>query len=87
MEAYLPILNILVPQVAQVPVVAGLPFFIVMAVGFFISFFALHLTQYASILLSPLSLARAFSPSFAIPARIPSCRRMNQTKFYRYFYG
>lgn len=42
---YLPILNILVPQVAQVPVVAGLPFFIVMLVGSFISFLALHLTQ------------------------------------------
>jgi hypothetical protein len=42
---YLPILNILVPQVEQVPVVAGLPFFMVIAVGFFISFFALHFTQ------------------------------------------
>jgi hypothetical protein len=45
MESYLPILYILVPQVAHVPVVAGLPFFIVTAVGFFISFLALHLTQ------------------------------------------
>jgi hypothetical protein len=43
--AAFPILNNLVPQVAQVPVIAGLPFFIVIAVGFFISFFALHLTQ------------------------------------------
>jgi len=49
-----PILNIFVPQVPQVPVVAGLPFFIVIAVGFFISFFALHFTQYASIVMSPL---------------------------------
>jgi hypothetical protein len=48
-SAYLPILNIFVPQVAHVPVVAGLPFFIVIAVGFFISCFDLHLTQYASI--------------------------------------
>ena len=43
--AYLPILNILVPHVTQVPVIAGLPFFIVIAVGLTISFFALHLTQ------------------------------------------
>ncbi len=43
----LPILNILVPHVPQVPVVAGLPFFIVIAVGLCISFFALHFTQYA----------------------------------------
>jgi hypothetical protein len=46
-------LNIFVPQVLHVPVVAGLPFFIVMAVGFTISFLALHLTQYASILCPP----------------------------------
>jgi len=45
----LPILNIFVPHVEQVPVVAGLPFFIVIAVGVSISFLALHLTQYASI--------------------------------------
>jgi hypothetical protein len=45
----LPIWNIFVPQVPQVPLVAGLPFFIVTAVGSFISLFALHLTQYASI--------------------------------------
>jgi hypothetical protein len=41
----LPILNILVPQVGQVPVVAGLLFFIVIALGAFISFLVLHLTQ------------------------------------------
>ena len=40
-----PILNILVPQVLQVPFVAGLPFFIVIAWGFFISLFDLHFTQ------------------------------------------
>jgi hypothetical protein len=44
-----PILNILVLQLGHVPEVAGLPFFNVTGVGFFISFFALHLTQYASI--------------------------------------
>ena len=49
-----PILNIFVPQVSQVPVVAGLPFFMVIAVASFISFFALHFTQYASIFDSPL---------------------------------
>ena len=41
----LPILNILVPQVGQVPWVAGFLFFIVTALGLFISFLALHLTQ------------------------------------------
>jgi hypothetical protein len=45
----LPILKTLVPQVAQVPLIAGLPFFIVMLTGSFTSVFALHLTQYASI--------------------------------------
>ena len=40
-----PILNILVPQSAQVPSVAGLPFFIVTSVAFFISFLALHFMQ------------------------------------------
>jgi len=42
----LPILNILVPHEGQVPWVAGFPFFIVIALGALISFFALHLTQY-----------------------------------------
>lgn len=41
----LPILNILVPQVGQVPVVAGFPFFIVISVGLVISFLDLHLMQ------------------------------------------
>jgi hypothetical protein len=45
----LPILKTFVPHTEQVPVVAGLPFFIVVAVGFLISLFALHFTQYASI--------------------------------------
>jgi hypothetical protein len=44
-KSYFPILYILVPQTTHVPVVAGLPFFMVMAVGFFISRFALHFTQ------------------------------------------
>jgi hypothetical protein len=42
---YLPILNILVPQVGHTPWVAGLPFFMVMDLAFFISFLARHLTQ------------------------------------------
>jgi hypothetical protein len=41
-----PILNILVPQVGQVPEVAGFPFFMVMTLAFFISFLARHFTQY-----------------------------------------
>ncbi len=43
--ALLPILNILVPHTEHVPVVAGLPFFIVVSVGSFIGCLALHLTQ------------------------------------------
>ncbi len=44
----MPILNILVPQVGQIPSVAGLPFFMVTAFESFMSRFALHFTQYAS---------------------------------------
>lgn len=46
-QAYLalPILNIFVPHVGQTPWVAGLPFFIVISLGSFISRLALHLTQ------------------------------------------
>jgi hypothetical protein len=50
----LPILNIFVPQLGQTPWVAGLPFFMVMLLASFISFFALHFTQYPSIGLPPL---------------------------------
>jgi len=50
----LPILNILVPQVGQVPEVAGLLFFIVIALGAFISLLVRHLTQYASIVTPPI---------------------------------
>ena len=41
----LPILNILVLHTGQLPSVAGLPFFIVMGFGAFISRFTLHLRQ------------------------------------------
>jgi len=40
-----PILNIRVLHVGQVPSVAGLPFFMVMAFGSFISLLTLHLRQ------------------------------------------
>jgi hypothetical protein len=43
----LPILNILVLHVGQTPWVAGFPFFMVIALGLFISFVARHFTQYA----------------------------------------
>jgi hypothetical protein len=46
---HLPILNIFVPQMEQIPVVAGLPFFIVTFFSSFIDLFDLHLTQYPSI--------------------------------------
>ena len=54
----LPILNILVPHVGQTPCVAGLPFFMVMALASFISLLARHFIQYAcmaSPFLSPLT--------------------------------
>jgi len=43
--------NMLVPHVGQVPLTAGLPFFSLVSLGFFISRFVLHLTQYASVIL------------------------------------
>jgi hypothetical protein len=42
---YLPILNILVLHTGHTPWVAGRPFFIVIAFGFFISLLVRHLTQ------------------------------------------
>ena len=41
--------NMAVPQVGHTPFVAGLPFFMVIALASFISFLDLHFTQYASI--------------------------------------
>jgi len=48
--AYPPILNNFVPQTGHVPVVAGLPFFMVIFCGFFTSREALHFTQYAIVM-------------------------------------
>ena len=45
---HLPILNIFVPHMEQIPWVAGFPFFIVTFFSSFIDLFDLHLTQYAS---------------------------------------
>jgi len=56
-SAALPILNSLVPQTEQIPVVAGLPFFIVVGCGSFISRFCLHFMQYASILSTSLGMS------------------------------
>ena len=42
------ILNITVPQVGHLPLIALRPFFIVSSTPFEISFLALHLTQYPS---------------------------------------
>jgi len=47
------ILKTFVPHFEQVPVTAGLPFFIVTSCGSLISVFALHLTQYASNITPP----------------------------------
>ncbi len=44
-----PILNILVPQTGHTPWVAGFPFFMVMALAYFISLLVRHFTQYACI--------------------------------------
>jgi hypothetical protein len=43
-----PILKSFVEQSGHSPWIAGRPFFMVTCVGFLISFFALHFTQYAS---------------------------------------
>jgi hypothetical protein len=43
----------LVPQVGQTPLLAGLPFFMVIDLALFISFLERHFTQYASIFFSP----------------------------------
>jgi hypothetical protein len=53
--------NIFVPQEGHTPWVAGLPFFIVIALAFFISFLDLHFTQYASISLPRILLATELS--------------------------
>src|SRR4030042_1534132 len=45
----LPILNILVPHLGQTPWVAGLPFFMVTDLAFFISLLVRHFMQYACI--------------------------------------
>ena len=45
-ENYPPILNILVPQTAQVPESAFFPFFMVTCFESFISLFVLHFIQY-----------------------------------------
>jgi cytochrome c biogenesis factor len=42
------ILNITVPQVGHLPLIARRPFFIVSSTPLMISFLALHLTQYPS---------------------------------------
>src|ERR1700730_10406648 len=59
-------MSILVPQTGQVPVVAGLPFFMVIACGLLISRFSLHLRQYPVTAITPsLWLRRAdLSPSW-----------------------
>jgi len=50
---FLPILYIVVPHVGHSPFVAGLPFFIVTDLGFFISLLARHFIQYACIDIPP----------------------------------
>jgi hypothetical protein len=67
---YPPILNKVVPQTGQRPFMALRPFFIVMACGFCISRFVLHLTQYAVVdfgLLAPPSTSSAINYHFRTP--------------------
>src|SRR5579875_385034 len=49
-----------VPQIGQVPFVAGFPFFMVICVGFFISTFFLSLRQYPSTSITSLSSCQVF---------------------------
>lgn len=46
--------QMVVPQSGQTPLVIGLPFLVVLSLGSFIIFLALHFTQYASIAMSNL---------------------------------
>ena len=46
--------QMVVPQSGHLPLVMGLPFFVVLSTGSFIIFLALHFTQYASIAMSNL---------------------------------
>jgi hypothetical protein len=50
-----PMRQIVVPQSGHLPLVIGLPFFVVLSTGSFMIFFALHFTQYASIAMSNLN--------------------------------
>jgi hypothetical protein len=52
-QAYAPILNTFVEQFGHEPLIAGFLFFNVTFVGFLISTFFLHLTQYACGIFSP----------------------------------
>src|SRR5947207_15635406 len=49
-----------VPQIGQVPLVAGLPFFMVIGLGSFISTFFLSLRQYPSTAMTSLSCTQHF---------------------------
>jgi len=72
---YPPIRNTLVPHTGQIPLVAGLPFFMVILVGFLISTLALHFTQYACIdylLFLPLPCPSRGGLPFLVPLQPPS---------------
>jgi hypothetical protein len=74
----LPILNILVPQLVQTPCVAGLPFFIVMALGLDISFLARHFTQYACIVPPFLEIFALYNkPIATLVSRVTYKRKAN----------
>ena len=66
MRIYLvePMRQIVVPQSGHLPLVIGLPFFVVLSTGSFMIFFALHFMQYASIAMSNLnSVSTGLTPS------------------------
>ena len=82
-----PIRNILVPQVGHTPWVAGLPFFMVIALASFISLFIRHFTQYACISWSPF-LRINYSTLYTMSISVSSFTLMNSKLKYRilFFY-
>ena len=68
------ILNMTVPQVGHLPLIALRPFFIVSSIALAISFLALHLTQYPSAI-ENVSSKRFMCPATSISLRFSGTRR------------
>ena len=70
-----PMRQMVVPQSGHLPLVMGLPFLVTPSTGSFMIFFALHLTQYASIAILNLS---SFNIGVVVPTigeRLRRCSR------------